>query len=1004
MQRECLEALFLTEPQDDRTKLINDKGERVPTTCEWITTHEKYLGWLRDPASRLLWISGGPGKGKTMLSIFLTEEISARVARSHDALLAYYFCDNQNENRRSGITILRALIYQILRQRPSLFRHILPDFEVQRKALFSASSAQETLWRMLRNMLLDPSSSSKTIIFAVIDGLDECERPSLDTFLKECRTLFSSASSQRQTSSATFKMILLSRGLPDCIPEELTGHDRIRLDPDSEQEVNRDLRCFIIERTEKLAQRKRYPQELRKRVEKKLLQRADGTFLWVAFVVRELESKSAAEVLDTLDSISSGLHAVYDRLLLQIHESRRAIASRVLRWIVIAARPLSVTELAAATGCKSSGGLGPQEIIRDHVGYCGALVQISVGGHVGLIHQSVKDYLLRATSGPDARLDLFRFNAEQLHAEITDRCLDYLYNGCLPTRRTADPQDPATAVFLEKFPFFPYAMRGWPHHAARSTQYDFSHPFFKDGSDIRTAWLRISWPWNDLLKKPSFWMPELEKGPPCTLLHLAAALGLCPLAQKLLSGSVRGSLYAYRHINQRDSEGLTPLEYAVRRHHVDLVHLLLRRRAKTEFQYRHKQTSSALHIAAVNGDEKMVKLLVRFVANVDSWSNYYCWYGDSTPLGLASRLGREGTARLLLEAGADVNPIPRHNQGVASVYTPLSQASIYGHESIVRLLLENKADVNSQDSSGHTALIKASVRSGPSVVRLLLENGAEVNTQNKFRHTALIGASILNNESTVRLLLDNGADIHIRDGRGQSALMVASSNNAESVVLLLLGNGADISVQDEEGISALMKASYMCHESLVRLLVENGAEIDAKDHHNNSALMLTLLKETWNYLHPEEELKKALDVILLLLKLGAATDIKNKDGDTALRLALKFKEEAVRLLLDNGADVNDQDSDGRSALMLASMKDNRLMVVILLQNGADIDAKDHQNNSALMLILQTSTLRSRVIELLLKNGATTDIKNKDGDTALSLALKNGTHEIVRLLREHGAIE
>lgn len=267
-------------------------------------------------------------------------------------------------------------------------------------------------------MLLGPSSS-KTVVYAVIDGLDECEQPSLMTFLKECRSLFSHS----QNFSATCKVILLSRDLPKCIPEELADHDRIRLGPDSAQQVNGDLLCFIVERVQKLAERKEFSEAMQQSLEDKLLQRASGRFLWAAFVISELESKSSAEMLDTLESIPLGLHEVYDRLLLQIHESRRAIASRVLSWIVMAAHPLSVAELAAAMGCKGSGSLEPQEVVRDHVGYCGALVRITVEGQVGLIHQSVKDYLLRDKPGADARLDVFRFNQEKLHAELTDACL-----------------------------------------------------------------------------------------------------------------------------------------------------------------------------------------------------------------------------------------------------------------------------------------------------------------------------------------------------------------------------------------------------------------------------------------------------------------------------------------------------------------------------------------------------------------------------------------------------
>ena len=61
---------------DDREKLIDTKGLRADGTCEWIIDHPLYYSWLQSH-SQLLWISGGPGKGKTMLSIFLAEHLKA---------------------------------------------------------------------------------------------------------------------------------------------------------------------------------------------------------------------------------------------------------------------------------------------------------------------------------------------------------------------------------------------------------------------------------------------------------------------------------------------------------------------------------------------------------------------------------------------------------------------------------------------------------------------------------------------------------------------------------------------------------------------------------------------------------------------------------------------------------------------------------------------------------------------------------------------------------------
>ena len=160
-----MDALFLTKPYDDRAKLVSTKGQRVKSTCEWIKEDKVYRSWL-DSHSQLLWISGGPGKGKTMLSIFLTEELAKVVEPLKDAKLVFYFCDYQDKERNTAITILRGLLFQILQERPKLFKCILPDFETEKKARYTISSL-EALWRIFESMLRDLDFGTITVSLIV---------------------------------------------------------------------------------------------------------------------------------------------------------------------------------------------------------------------------------------------------------------------------------------------------------------------------------------------------------------------------------------------------------------------------------------------------------------------------------------------------------------------------------------------------------------------------------------------------------------------------------------------------------------------------------------------------------------------------------------------------------------------------------------------------------------------------------------------------------------------
>ena len=150
--------------------------------------------------------------------------------------------------------------------------------------------------------------------------------------------------------------------------------------------MNCDLLLFVSVRVEELARKKDYSETLKKFVMDILLQRANGTFLWVSFVIEELWRTSAAEVRNVLNSIPSGLDAIYS---------------------------LTLTELAAATDIRGDGTLNYDEVIRDHVGFCGALIHVTTpDNRINLVHQSVKDYLLRKKNYFDARLDILERRKE----------------------------------------------------------------------------------------------------------------------------------------------------------------------------------------------------------------------------------------------------------------------------------------------------------------------------------------------------------------------------------------------------------------------------------------------------------------------------------------------------------------------------------------------------------------------------------------------------------------
>jgi ankyrin repeat protein len=136
--------------------------------------------------------------------------------------------------------------------------------------------------------------------------------------------------------------------------------------------------------------------------------------------------------------------------------------------------------------------------------------------------------------------------------------------------------------------------------------------------------------------------------------------------------------------------------------------------------------------------------------------------------------------------------------------------------------------------------------------------------------------------------------------------------------------------------------------------------------------------------------------VLNLLEKRENPDQKNEYGIPALTLALKFNDSSViKSFIEHGADVNIQDNNGFSTLIVASMQKQYAICELLLKNGADVDKKHNGGFTALMLAAQNND--PKMVTLLLENGALIDIDRPQGGTALGFAADRGNLAIVKIL-------
>ena len=144
----------------------------------------------------------------------------------------------------------------------------------------------------------------------------------------------------------------------------------------------------------------------------------------------------------------------------------------------------------------------------------------------------------------------------------------------------------------------------------------------------------------------------------------------------------------------------------------------------------------------------------------------------------------------------------------------------------------------------------------------------------------------------------------------------------------------------------------------------------------------------------------------VLIGDGAKINETRNNGRTALMAAVRSrKQEAVRFLVDHRADVNIQALEGVSsnskdtALTMAAARGVPGIVRALIDQDADIEARNAMGYTALMQAACSDYVDAETAKALLEAGADIAPKGLDGETALSLARMRGDTEIVQLLLE-----
>ncbi|XP_045160098.2 transient receptor potential cation channel subfamily A member 1-like isoform X2 [Mercenaria mercenaria] len=398
--------------------------------------------------------------------------------------------------------------------------------------------------------------------------------------------------------------------------------------------------------------------------------------------------------------------------------------------------------------------------------------------------------------------------------------------------------------------------------------------------------------------------------------------------------------------------------------------------------------------------------------------------------------------------------------------TPTHKAAEAGRVNILTFIHEKGGDLNVTDNNGNTPLHTAVKNDKPSAVTFLLDHGADSAILNVDQLAPIHLAVDVNARKALKaLLIHDKVDPNLKGEAGMRPLHYCAYKDRDECAVMLLENGSKPCIKCDNGFFPINIAGKCASARTLEVLIKH---VEALGYKREDVLSFSD-KENNMPLHCAVN-SGDLKAVKVCLSAGAPVDAKQEDSSTPLHFACaqgsidmvklmqemqpeRFKQAVltadvlkmtplhraahfdhvtvVVYLIEHGADINAQDTNERTPLLLASSKGGWKTVSFLLKQNADITVRDKENRNFLHLAIKygapinsfgcsvlkdlKNLLNERdnfgctplhyasreghlvAIDDLIKLGATINLKDNDKKSPLHFAAKYGRYNTCKML-------